>query len=193
MGSYTGFWNREACLFLNEVLCANCQGAGLELAGESQAVCRYCGTQSAVDGVVCGRCEFVNPVGAEICGDCRQPLRRKCPNCGTVNWTGAEQCSACQQPLDATTRVGARIAVTTAGRLSTQQSEARALKAQEAEYSQRRRAELEAIEARRQARLAESRQRRDAQQRMMLIGVGLLVAAFVVVVAVALIFTFLAH
>ena len=178
---------------LNERLCTHCQGAGLELAGESLAVCRFCGTHNAVEGVLCPQCEFVNLAAAEACDNCRQVLTRKCANCGTLNWSGAEECSACGEPLDSATRVGARAGVTTASRLNTQQLEARALKAQEAEYSQRRRAELEAIEARRLAGLAEARTRRDAQQRALMVGLGLLVLGFVVVVAVGLILAYVSH
>jgi hypothetical protein len=47
-------------------------------------------------------------------------------------------------------------------------------------------AEFEAIEARRQAGLREAKTRRDAQQRVLMISVSLLVVGFLVVVVAAL-------
>lgn len=173
-------------MYLNEVLCTNCQGAGLELESESRAVCRYCGTANAVAGVLCAQCEFVNAAARESCEGCRQALWRKCPNCGTRNWTGAEACRDCQQPLDVTARTSARWGDSTANRLNAQAREAPAMKAHEAAGSQRRMADLEAIETRRQAGLRDAQKRRDAQQRVMLVAMSLLVMGFVVVVAASL-------
>ena len=163
-------------MYLTEVLCTNCQGAGLELENESQAVCRFCGTANAVAGVLCDRCDFVNAAAAETCQGCRQALWRKCPSCGARNWTGADACRACQQPLDVTTRTGTRAGESTASRLDKQAREARAFKAVSGLNSQRRMAGLEAIEARRQANLREAQARRDAQQRVLVVSVSLLLA-----------------
>ena len=173
-------------MYLTEVLCTNCQGAGLELESESQAICRFCGTANAVAGVLCVQCEFVNVAAAETCAGCRQAMWRTCPNCGARNWSGAEICGTCRQPLDVTTRTGTRAAMTTASRLAAQSREAMDFKAVQAVGSQRRMAEFEAIEARRQAGLREAKERRDAQQRVLMISVGLLVVGFLVVVTVAL-------
>jgi hypothetical protein len=180
-------------MYLNDILCTHCQGAGLELENESQAVCRYCGTANAVAGVVCPRCEFVNPIGEETCGACRQALSRKCPKCGVQNWIGLEACGACGQRLDVVAVAAARWGTDTAGRLNAQQHDAAGLKAQEAADSQRRMAELEAIEERRQALLFETRQRRDAQQRVLLVVVALSVLGFIVVVVVILAFAYMYH
>jgi len=173
------------------LLCTNCQGAGLELESESQAVCRFCGTPNAVAGVLCVHCDFVNAAAAETCEGCRQALWRTCPRCGARNWAGADACRTCSQPLDITTRAGTRAAETTAGRLDVQAREATAFKAVQAAGSQRRMADFEAIEARRQAGLREAQTRRDAQQRVILISVSLFVVAFVVVAALALAWVYL--
>jgi hypothetical protein len=180
-------------MYLNDILCTHCQGAGLELENESGAICRYCGTANSVPGTLCPRCEFVNPTGDETCGGCRQALSRKCPKCGVQNWIGLEQCAACGQPLDVVAVAAARWGTDTAGRLNAQQHDAAGLKAQEAADSQRRMAELEAIEERRQALLFETRQRRDAQQRVLLAVVGLSVVGFIVVVAIALAVAYFSH
>ncbi len=173
-------------MYLTEVLCTNCQGAGLELESESQAVCRFCGTANAVAGVLCAQCDFVNAAAAETCEGCRHALWRACPRCGARNWSGAEACRTCREPLDVTTRAGARASMTTADRLDTQAREATAFKAVQAAGSQARMAGFEAIEARRQAGLREAQTRRDAQQRLMWISVSLLLVGFAVVVALAL-------
>jgi hypothetical protein len=180
-------------MYLNEVLCTNCQGAGLEQETESQATCRFCGTSNAVAGVLCARCDFVNAAAAETCEGCRQALWRRCPACRARNWTGAETCRACSQPLDITTRTGTRAGESTAGRLNTQAHEAKAFKAIEAADSQRRMAGLQAIEDRRQANLREAQTRRDAQQRVLVWSVGLLLFGFVTVVVVAVTWASLAR
>src|SRR5690242_4067639 len=93
---------------LAEVLCSHCQSAGLELQTEASALCRYCGTENIIEGVICPHCERINPTAAQTCADCHQSLTRKCPQCGTPNWAGAETCMRCRQPLDAVASLGAR-------------------------------------------------------------------------------------
>ena len=177
-------------MYLTEVLCTNCQGAGLELESESRAVCRFCGTANAVAGVLCVQCDFINSAAAETCEGCRQAMWRTCPNCGARNWSGEEACRTCGQPLDVTTRTGARAGMTTASRLDAQARQATAFKEVQAADSQRRMADFEAIEARRQAGLREAQTRRDAQQRVIWIAVSLLLAGFVVVVVLAVAWTY---
>jgi hypothetical protein len=75
--------------------------------------------------------------------------------------------------------LGDRLAASPADRLNELAREATALKAREAEDSQRRLAELNAIEGRRQALLAEARQRRDQQQRALLVLVSVAILAFI--------------
>jgi hypothetical protein len=175
------------------MLCTNCQGAGLEQESESQSLCRFCGTTNAVAGVLCARCDFVNAAAAETCEGCRQALWRRCPACGARNWTGADTCRACAQPLDVTTRTGTRAGESTASRLNAQAREAQSFKTIEAADSQRRMAGLQAIEDRRQAGLRESQKRRDAQQRVLLWSIGLIVVGFVAVVVLAVTWASLAR
>jgi hypothetical protein len=164
---------------LSELPCTHCQGAGLELHAAAEAQCRFCGTVNAIEGVICPRCETINAAGASACAACLQGLGRRCPACDTVNWSGAEACASCGRALDTVSVLGARLAVTHADRLNEQSRDAAALKAREAEDSQRRLDALNAVEARRQALLAEARQRRDQQQRSLLVAVSLVVVAFV--------------
>lgn len=166
-------------MHLSELLCEHCQGAGLEPRAPSAALCRFCGTLNELAGLVCPDCEWVNAdFEAEACARCRRGLRRQCPGCSAANWSGADHCAACGRSLDAVAVLGARLAGDSARRLNALAREAGAIKAREAEASQRRLAQLEAIEARRQALLADAARRRDRQQR------GLLLAAVIVALLV---------
>lgn len=172
---------------LSERICTHCEGAGLELHAEGAVVCRYCGTPNTLEGVVCPRCEEVNAPQAEVCTACRASLRRACPDCGTRQWSGAERCGHCGRALDAVALASGRWGVDPSNRLNEQTQAAVALKASELADGERRTAEFEAIEARRQALLAEARRRRDAQQRAMFTVLGVLVLGFIVFVVVILI------
>jgi hypothetical protein len=170
--------------YLSDTLCTNCQSAGLELQTESTAVCHYCGTVNTFGGIICPHCEFVNAAGAQTCEECHQSLFRKCPNCGTLNWAGAEHCIRCQGSLDVVASLGARYSTDTAGRLRAQQRDAPALKAKEAFDAERRTAELNAIEQRRQQYLHDAIRARDSQQRVWI--AALIVLGFIVIAGAAL-------
>jgi hypothetical protein len=165
--------------FLSGTLCSNCQAAGLELENEAEAVCRYCGARNTLDGIICPYCELINAAGAETCQDCHRNLYRPCPACATPNWAGAEHCLRCQGPLDAVAALGARYRTDTAGRLRAQQHEAAGIKAMEAAASERRLAELNAIEERRQQYLNDAIRVRDNQQRLWI--AALIILGFIVI------------
>jgi ribosomal protein L40E len=166
---------------LPATLCTHCHSAGLDLQTETSAVCRYCGTVNTLVGVICPHCEAINPVGAETCLACHQSLIRRCPSCGTPNWAGAENCIRCQAPLDAMAALGARYRTDTAGRLREQRHDAASIKAKEAVDSQRRMAELNASETRRQQALGQAARARDSEQSLWI--VILIVIGFVIIVA----------
>lgn len=173
---------------LSSRLCSNCEGAGLELQPSGQVVCRYCGTVYALDGVICPHCEHLNPAGAEVCGHCRQMLVRPCPACGADNWSGAETCRQCGASLDRVSMMSNRLGVDLAERFNEQQRSARSLKEDAALGSERRLAEFNAMEERRQAGLRAAQARKAAEQRLLLMGT----AAFaLVVIAAVLISLFL--
>ena len=165
---------------LSDALCSHCQSAGLDLQTETSAVCRYCGTENNVAGLICPHCEFINPAGAQTCGDCHRSLTRKCAKCGTPNWAGAEVCMRCQQPLDAVASLGARY-VDTAARLRAQQHDAAGIKAKEAIDSKRRLDEMNAMEDRRQKYLSQATVARDRQQRFWIL--GLIILGFIIICA----------
>ena len=174
--------------YLSETLCTNCHAAGLDLQAETSAVCRYCGTVNSVPGLICPQCEFVNAAEARTCDGCHQSLYRKCPQCGTPNWAGADNCLRCQNPLDAVASLGARYRTDTAGRLRAQQHDAASIKAKEAVDSDRRIAELNAIEERRQHFLSDAVRQRDSQQRLWI--AALIILGFVVIAGAVIFLAF---
>jgi len=165
---------------LSDTLCTNCQSAGLDLETEASAICRYCGTVNTVAGILCPHCEAINPTGTEFCEVCHQTLVRRCPNCNTPNWAGAELCMRCQSPLDTMAALGARYRTDTAGRLRAQRHDAASIKAKENVDSERRMAEMNAMEQRRQQYLNQAVKSRDYQQRLWI--TLLIVLGFIVVV-----------
>lgn len=175
--------------YLADVLCSNCQAAGLDLQDESTAVCRYCETVNPVPGVICPHCECINAAEARTCDECHQSLYRQCPQCGTSNWAGAEACLRCQNPLDAVAALGARYVNDTAGRLRAQQRAAADIKNKEAADSQRRMAELNAIEQRRQQHIGEDARVRDVQQRLWIM--ALIVLGFIVIAGTIIFLAFI--
>ena len=97
----------------------------------------------------------------------------------------------CQTVLDAVAALSARYQNDTAGRLRAQQHDAAGIKAHEEAASQRRMAELNAIETRRQDYLSQAVQARHSQQRLwigLLIGLG-----FIVIVATVIGLAFFVH
>lgn len=164
---------------LVSLLCTHCEGAGLELHAGGQVVCRYCGTANILAGVVCAHCEHVNLAGAEVCANCRQLLERPCPRCGMRNWAGAETCQVCAASLDVVASLSSRLGVDPAARFNEQQSSSRGLKQQEAQAGDRRLAEFNAVEARRQANIQAARQKQAAEQRLLLIGTAAIVLVII--------------
>lgn len=177
---------------LDELTCTHCQGAGLELQPDGQAVCRFCGTANALDGVVCDQCEHINSLAAEACAACHQALWRPCPACGTRNWRGAGQCQQCGGPLDSLAFLSTRWGTDPASRLNEQAHRSTAIKAQEAADADRRLAGLQAIDQRRLQILGAARQRRDVQQRALMVIMAGFIAAFAVFVGVVLLVSYYA-
>jgi hypothetical protein len=50
-------------------------------------------------GVLCARCEHLNPSELETCEYCDTPLHMKCPACSVVNPRVLTQCTECRTPL----------------------------------------------------------------------------------------------
>jgi hypothetical protein len=48
-------------------------------------------------GVLCGRCEHLNPLGLDACEDCHAPLFAACPQCGHRNPRVLDHCEQCER------------------------------------------------------------------------------------------------
>ena len=174
---------------LNQLPCVHCSGAGLELAPEGKVVCKFCGTQNSVPGVICPQCWCVNTTGTNICDNCHAALFRACPNCQTKNWRGATECVQCGEPLDTLDGMVDRLRTDTPDRLRRQQQDAVALKAAEEEAANRRLEQLRDVDRRREQALAEAMARQAINQsrllRWLLIGGGVLVLLVIAAVIVS--------
>jgi hypothetical protein len=167
--------------------CRFCAAQGLQLEPDGRAVCRFCGTENAIEGVVCPHCECINLPSAAGCAHCGLPQQAVCPACGHLNWSGREACAACRAPLDAIARMAsARFGADPANFYSDLQRSAPAIKASEEAASQQRMAALEAIEARRQQNIEAARQRKAAEERLMLMILGVVLGLGLVGIAAAL-------
>ena len=58
--------------------------------------CPYCRTRT---GLVCGRCNSINPVGNLTCISCGQELLKICTHCHSVNFPVAKKCRKCGSPF----------------------------------------------------------------------------------------------
>ena len=54
---------------------------------------------SSARGVLCGRCEHVNPGGNQTCEHCRAGLFVTCHNCGSTNQAALSLCRECGRTL----------------------------------------------------------------------------------------------
>ena len=59
---------------------------------EASLKCPYC---KARTGLLCSRCNTVNPVGSLKCKNCGQELLKICSKCGSVNYPGTLKCRKC--------------------------------------------------------------------------------------------------
>jgi hypothetical protein len=164
--------------------CSNCGGAGLELQTENLAVCKFCGAQNRIVGVVCPRCERVNPRGAAACEACGRGLVRVCPDCHADDWSGATECRQCGRHLDTLEVLIQRWGSGTEGRLDEQQRSAVAIKAEEERASQKRLAAMQEQDRHRQAALSQAARRRDAQQRVLMTIAFIMLVAFAAVLVI---------
>lgn len=168
---------------LATLLCPDCQGAGLELAPDGRAHCRFCGAVHTLPGPICPRCELANAAGVRNCAACGLALFRTCPACEHVNWSGAEACTQCGRSLDTLSALMARAGDAGERYTSRQRDLAGAARVDEA-AARERRAYLEDIDRRREAAIAASAARKAREQRLFVTVV--MAIAGVVVIGLAL-------
>jgi uncharacterized protein YbaR (Trm112 family) len=174
---------------LQEIACPNCRNALAVSEDGRPVVCAGCGTQFLLPGHLCYRCHMYHQQEAVICSQCSTPLNRVCPECRTSNWGGNEHCQSCGSPLDVMNVLSRQQKGFTADRLAQQMVTGRQIKQQEEEASQRRMAEMMAIEEARQLELRQRLRKQKEQERQMLVllfgGVGL----FLIIVVLYILLT----
>jgi uncharacterized protein YbaR (Trm112 family) len=169
---------------LEQISCPKC-GQLIDVPEQEQtATCTSCGGHFTLAGHLCHRCHTYHPESAVICAECGTILNRICNTCHTSNWAGSERCHQCSTPLDVTEILSRHLPGSTSGRLSQQMAFSRQIKEEEEAASQRRMAELTAIEEARQAELRARLQKQQRQDRLLVVG-GMMIAAVVLLLIAA--------
>lgn len=164
-----------------ELACPSC-GSVIEIVGQSiDFTCPVCNGHIALAGHLCPSCDNYDAEEQTTCAECGSPLVRLCRNCLAVNWTGDVKCVQCGEPIDMLSQVNDQSRQSDAERLGKQMLEATDLKNIEAVASERRMAELMAIEEARQAELRKERLKRTEHERRMLTIVFATVLLFLLV------------
>ncbi len=139
--------------------CPGCGSSSFSVGADGRLVCDYCQTAYALPGPVC-------------------------PVCGAQNPPAVHRCIACGHDLGMLDAVFARATGGSTHWLRQTREEAAAVKAQEEAASQKRLAEMWAIEQRRREELARAQAERDRQMRILWYAV---VVFFCIVVAIVII------
>jgi predicted nucleic acid-binding Zn ribbon protein/uncharacterized protein YbaR (Trm112 family) len=159
--------------------CPNCHQP-LDVHDYRQSIsCPLCDYAFVLYGRTCPNCYHYHEKETAVCHQCGESINRVCRQCHTANWGGADNCGSCGASLD----IFERITITTTNRLAQQMSEAAAFKKTEAEASQKRMDEMQAIERERQAEIYHRQQKRQKEERtLMYLTVGILLAVSVIAV-----------
>jgi len=161
-----------------EVSCPSC-GSQIDVTKhQAEITCAVCNGVFVLAGHLCPSCRAYHQEDLAACTACGTPLVRMCRHCHTTNWTGDETCIQCGEPIDLLSQIEAGSRRSTPERLSRQMAAARQMNLSEAEASDRRMAELMAIEEARLAELRRQRTKRQRQERTMLIVVFVAVLIF---------------
>lgn len=164
-----------------EIHCPSCHSAIDEERGQPEIVCTVCTMRFQLAGRLCPACAKYHEDEQAICLECGTALIRLCRRCQSVNWTGDDLCIHCGEAIDLLSQVEAKSRQSTSDRLDQQMWDAKDLKAIESQASDRRMAELMAIEEARQAELRRQSAAHQRQERQMLIVVFAAVLLFFIV------------
>jgi uncharacterized membrane protein YvbJ len=157
---------------LLEVACPNCRNPIDVREHGRHVVCDACRSQFILQAHFCPQCGAYHQEDEVICGQCSAPLSRVCRKCRTVNWAGDEYCLQCGEAMDIFDILAQNQSSHTADRLTRQMFQARELKALEEAASQKRMAELMALEEERRAALRQRQLERKAEERRLLLIIG---------------------
>lgn len=171
-----------------EIHCPSCGSAIDDVDQGAEIVCGVCNGRFMLAGHLCPSCEVYHEEEQTICDSCGTPLIRLCRKCQAVNWTGDSHCIQCGESIDLLSQLESKSRRSTVDRLDTQMVAAKELNEAESAASDRRMAELMAIEEARQAELRHQRARRIQQERNMLIVVFAAVVLFLLVMILIALF-----
>jgi hypothetical protein len=144
----------------------------------TEIACAVCNGRFVLAGHFCPSCMTYHEEEHAACIECGTPMIRLCRKCQTTNWTGDERCIECGEAIDLLSQLESMSGQSTANRLDQQMVAARVLNEAESKASDRRMAELMAIEEARQAELRRQQAKRKRQERSMLIVVFVAVILF---------------
>jgi hypothetical protein len=174
--------------YLVEIACPNCLNPIDVREHGRHVTCDACRSQFILQAHLCAQCGAYHKQDEVVCGECAAPLVRLCRKCNTSNWAGDEHCQKCGAIMDILDILAQNQSGYTADRLSRQMSQAQELRAAEEVASQKRMAELMAIEEERLANLRQRRLERKAEERKLVLligGAGVLLLLFVIVYLLA--------
>jgi uncharacterized protein YbaR (Trm112 family) len=166
---------------LTEVACPNCRNPIDVQEHGRHVTCDACGSKFILRGHLCPNCSTYNEKEASVCSQCATALTRICRKCSTVNWAGDEYCANCGNAMDILDFIAGNFALNTADRLLEQRRRAKEIQEIEEIDSNRRMAELMAIENARQAEVRRRIQAQKKQERKLLIMLALGIGLFVII------------
>ena len=136
-----------------EIVCPSC-GSEIDASGHGEeTTCSVCNGRFVLAGHLCPSCNTYHADEHSVCSACGAALVRLCRHCQAINWTGDDACVRCGELIDMASQLEAKSKQGTPDRLSEQMAAARGINEAETLASERRMAELMAIEEARQAEL----------------------------------------
>jgi uncharacterized membrane protein len=167
-----------------QIACPECHGPiAIDQPGR-YVTCDICGRHLLLPGHLCPNCSCYSEIEQALCSQCGVVLNRICPECATANWAGNENCLECGAPLDILDVLGRQGSQATVRRLNQQMSESQRIKEIEQSASEKRMAELLAIEEARQAEIKRRIQKQKEQERQLFILVFAAVTLFLIVLLI---------
>jgi len=164
--------------------CPSCDVAIEVVVGQDLIVCGVCRSEFSLAGHLCPNCGHFHEAESGVCAECGSAMIRLCRNCHSTNWTGFDVCVVCGDTTGLASTVVARSTETTAGRLNKQMENARQLRLSEEASSDKRMAELMAIEETRQAEIRKRINKQKEQEKRLLLVVFGAVALFLIVLVI---------
>jgi len=172
---------------LTEVACPRCSQPieVKEEYGDGRFLtCGSCGYRFRLEGQLCAACYASYKIEKDVCPECGAPMTRVCTECRAVNWSGNETCRQCGVSLDIFHFLRQHGQQATSERLNEQMHEAAYFKEEEKVDSDKRMAELNAMEQERLRKLALRRQKQKEQEQRMIITTAVVIAVFVILVLI---------